>query len=704
MRNLLLLALFVLTFVTNMNAQVDLTRIDIVRDKWGVPHIFAPTDEEVSYGLAWATAEDDFKTMQELLLSVKGLLGSVNGKDGAILDFMYQAVDVEEIVEQKYDAVLSPKFKKILEYYALAVNSYAEQNPAEVLHKKLFPVTGKDLMKSYTMTMTLLTNVHIDIQKILGGHLGSYGMPLPDGSNAFAFNSNKTKDGKTYLAVNSHQPLEGLFSWYEAHVCSEEGWNMLGGTFPGGAAIYLGTNEHLGWANTLNHPDLVDVYQLEMNPKNKLQYRFDGEWLTLEERVVKLKVKVGFLKIPVKKKLYKSVYGTTLKGKDGNFYSMRYPANMDIMAPQQLYRMNKAKSYEEFVEIMGMQHQAGINTVMADRKDNIFFLSNGQFPYRDPNYDWFNVLPGDTSATLWEANKWHPLEEVLQIHNPSSGYLYNTNNTPFHASGDEDDIDPSDIEPTMGYLWEDNNRSIRAKKLIDSYDKIDYEDFKTIKYDTKWDKDMYSYGIEGLDLFLKLDPIKYPDLKDAIEVIQAWNFDTNVENEEVTLLMFAVYEVVEKVTSTARQYDCNEFFEADYVEALRAAKKHMLKHFGSLRVPLGDVQKHVRGDVELPISGSPDVIAATIAQPYKKGMLKTFVGDSYIMLIKYSADSVEIETVHAYGASTHLDSPHSTDQMQMFVDKELKPMTLNKDKIYAEAESIYHPGGEPKSEATANNK
>lgn len=703
MRNLLWLAAFTLSFFYNASAQVDVTRIDIVRDKWGVPHVFAPTDEEVAYGLAWATAEDDFKTTQELLLSVKGLLGSVNGKSGAVLDFMYQAVDVDDIVEAKYDVVLSDKFKKILENYALALNTYAEQNPKEVLHKKLFPVSGKDLMKGYTMTMTLLTNVYVDLQKIMGGYLGNYGMPnMPDGSNAFAFNSNKTADGKTYLAVNSHQPLEGLFSWYEAHVCSEEGWNMLGGTFPGGAAIFLGTNEHLGWANTLNHPDLVDVYKLEMHPKNKLQYKFDGEWLTLEEKVVKLKVKIGFLTIPVKKKIYKSVYGSTLEGKDG-FYSMRYPANLDIMAPEQLYYMNKAKSYEEFVSIMGMQHQAGINTIYADRKDNIYFLSNGQFPYRNPNYDWLNVLPGDTSATLWEP-KWHPLEELVQYHNPSSGYLYNTNNTPFHAAGDLDNIDPTSVDQTFGYLWEDNNRSIRAKKLIESYGKITYEDFKTIKYDTKFDEELYTYGIEDLATFKILDPEKYPDLKDAIEVIQDWDYDTNIENKEVTLIAFAVYNIIEKVTGCARQYDCNAFDEAAYVEALREAKKHMLKHFGSLRVPLGDVQKHVRGDVELPVSGAPDVIAATIAQPYKKGMLRTMVGDSYIMMIKYSADSVEIETVHAYGASAKPGNPHSTDQMQLFVDKQLKPMTLNKDKIYAEAERIYHPGGKVVTDATANGK
>jgi acyl-homoserine-lactone acylase len=117
----------------------------------------------------------------------------------------------------------------------------------------------------------------------------------------------------------------------------------------------------------------------------------------------------------------------------------------------------------------------------------------------------------------------------------------------------------------------------------------------------------------------------------------------------------------------------------------------MLKYFGSLRVPLGDVQKHARGNVEIPIGGMPEVLAATITQPYKDGKRRTFVGDSYIELVRYSKDTVEIESINAYGASAKPNSPHYTDQMQMFVDQKLKPMTLNKEQIYHDAENIYHP-------------
>lgn len=685
------LLLLLLISLTTAWAQIDVSKIDIVRDKWGVPHIFAPTDEEVAYGLAWATGEDDFKTAQELLLCVRGMLGEVNGKSGAVLDFMYYILDVDRVVEAQFETAYSAKFKKVLQYYAEGLNDYAASHPEELLHKNLFPVDAKDLVKSYTLTLAMLANVYIDIQKIFGGFIAEYEGSLPDGSNAFAFSSKKTTDGKAYLIVNSHQPLEGLFSWYEVHVCSEEGWNFLGGTFPGGAAPFLGTNENLGWANTLNHPDFVDVYKLQMHPKDKLKYKFDDGWETLEPYTAKVKVKVGFLKIPVKRTFYRSKYGPTLKNDDG-FYSIRFAAGLDIRAPEQTYRMNKAKNYEEFMDVMRMQAHPCTNLIYADRDDNIYYISNGLFPKRNPKYNWAGVLPGNTSETLWKAGDYYPLDSLPQYLNPQSGYLFNTNNSCFNATGPAENLNPYAFNSTFSYELEDNNRSIRAQDLIAQYNKISYEDAKKIKYDNVFNPDLYTYGCENLGVLTQLDPIKYPDLADAIAVGRDWDRTTDVDNKEAALLLFAFYEIAGKMVERASQYECNAFYEEEYVIALRNAKKHMLKYFGSIRVPLGDVQKLVRGDKVLPIGGGPDVLGATMTEPYKNGMRKSQVGDSYIMMCQYSKDSIAIETIHSYGASAKPSSPHYTDQMDLFVKKGFKPMTLDKATIYREAASIYHPG------------
>ena len=167
----------------------------------------------------------------------------------------------------------------------------------------------------------------------------------------FAFNSQKTTDGNTYFAINTHQPLDGPVSWYEAHLCSEEGTNILGALFAGSPNILTGTNENLAWTHTVNEPDKTDVFALEMHPKEKLKYRVDENYLSLIKR--KAILRYSLLGIPnrIKKKFYNSIYGPTLKNKSG-FYAVRTPILFDIRALNQWWLMNKAKNFSEFYKIL----------------------------------------------------------------------------------------------------------------------------------------------------------------------------------------------------------------------------------------------------------------------------------------------------------------------------------------------------------------
>lgn len=679
-------------------SQINPKNVEIVRDMWGVPHIFGKSDADVAYGLAWATCEDDFETLQHLLLASNGRLGEVTGKNGVILDFMGHIAQVKTQVDELYEGSFSAEYLAYLQAYVDGINKYAENNPGEILRKNLFPIDDKDVLQANTLTLVLLTSVYVEIQQVFSRSISlfeknlTYDGNLPDGSNAFAFNKNKTKDGHTYLAINSHQPLEGLFSWYEAHLVSEEGMNILGGTFPGGASAFLGVNEHLGWAATLNHPDLCDVYKLEMHPKKKLMYKFDDGYEKLEVVKAKAKVKLGPIRLPITKKFYRSKHGIVLKNKDG-YYALRFPANLDIAGSEQLYWMNKAKSFDEFNEILAEGHFAGTNNVYADGEGNIQYISLGQFPYRDPSYDWLSVLPGNTSKTLWEP-KFHPFSDLARYVNPSSGYVFNTNGTPFFATSPEDNIDPLTINKTFGYQdpTKMNNRTIRSRDLIGQYDKVNWEDFKAIKYDQGFNENFETFNVNNMSLIAALSVEKYPDLKEALEVINSWDHSADVDDENAALIVFTFNNLTEIIMSTGMQYESNSFTEEEYVKALRSAVKHMKKHFGTLKVKLGDVQKHVRGDKELPMGGAPDVLAAIMSKPHKNGKLKTFVGESFIMLVDFDESGTpRIETVNAFGASNKPDSPHYTDQMELWTQQKTKSMTLNREEVYKNAEQIYHP-------------
>lgn len=693
---LLLSLLF--TCQLSSQAQINVANVEIVRDNFGVPHIFGKTDADVAYGLAWATAEDDFGTVQQLLLAANGRLGEVTGKNGALLDFMGKIAQVEEQVEKRFDGTFSEHYLEYLNAYTDGLNRFAELHPDEILRKGLFPITPKDLVKANTLTLVFLTSVYVEIQQIFTRSIVLYERTikydgnLPDGSNAFAINGNKTANGHTYLAINSHQPLEGLFSWYEAHLVSDEGMNILGGTFPGGVNIFHGVNEHLGWAATLNHPDLCDVYKLEMNPKSKLQYKFDDGYENLETFKAKVKVKLGPLRVPVTRKFYRSKHGVVIRNKDG-FYALRFPANMDLAGTEQLYWMNKADNFEEFNRALALGHFPGTNNIYADGEGNIQYASLGMFAYKDSTYDWLSVLPGNTSKTLWEE-KFHPVSDLPRYVNPRSGYLFNTNGTPFVATADEENLKSSDFNKTFGYQDESkiNNRTIRSKEILSGFDKMTWEDFRTLKYDQTFNDEWATFNINNMRTIEQLDPAKYPDLKEAIEVVNAWDHTANVEDTEAALLILAFNNLAAIIMSNGMQYASNTIPEEKFVEALRDAKKHMLKHFGALRVPLGDVQKHVRGDKVIGVGGAPDVIAANFCKPYEKGMMKTFVGDSYIILVDFDENGKPtIGSINAFGASNRPESAHYNDQMELWAAQKTKPMTLDKQEVYEKAERVYHP-------------
>lgn len=692
MKKIILLTLLFYAYTFSFSIEINTKNIQIIRDKWGVPHIYGKTDEEVAYGLAWATCEDDIKSMRENLLTARGRLAEIKGKDGAIMDFLCAFIGARESVDKYYEQSFSPKFKNILSAYVLACNNYIRSHPEESILKDLLPITEKDMIVGYTIGLSLMTNVPFTLMKLTGGTLKTDHLVAPKGSNGFALNSAKTKDGNTYLGINSHQPLEGPYSWYEAHLHSDEGWNILGGTFPGGATIFHGANQNLGWAHTVSFADHDDVYLLKMHPTEKLTYYFDGKWLKLEEKKVKLKVKLfWFIKIPITKKFYKSVYGPVME-KDGNYFAMRFPAAFDIRGAEQWYHMNKAQNFEEFQQALKMEALPGLNIVYADKFDTIMFIDNGHFPRRNKNYNWWKVLPGDTSATLWKANDYYPYDTLLKVINPKCGYVFNNNNSPFYCTSKSDNPDKKTHPLAAYYFPYQNNRALRTGYLLENSGKLSYDEFKKIKYDQYFMNPAYNYAMINIEDILQLDVKKYPHLKDAITVLKSWDRHASADSRQASLVALIVRQVIDKLVEEGNfpstQTRIKEWF---LVQCVEDAQKHLMKHFGTLEVPLGDLQKLVRGKKELPVGGIPDVIATMWMKKHKGGKFKADVGETYIELVQFTKDGPVIETISPYGASNVEGNKHYDDQMEYFVQQKCKKMSMNYEEIMREKERVYHP-------------
>ena len=675
MNKKIVLSLFLFGFLFLSQAQINPKNIDIVRDKWGVPHIYGKTDAETAYGLAWAHAEDDFKTIQHTLMLGKGLLGLKFGKKGAAIDYFVGLIRARKVAHDSINT-LTPAYRKVLRGYMEGINAYAKSHKKEVVMRKIFPVTEVDLLTSYVVSLSVMDKVDRVVSDLFNNKITENPYSIY-GSNAIAISRKKTTNGKTFLDINSHQPLEGPLSWYEAHLVSEEGWNILGGLFAGGTSVFQGVNPYLGWGHTVNYPDKVDVFKLKMHPTLKNTYQFDGKWLKLEEQKIKLRIKFLGIPIGIKKRAYWSVYGATVKN-DSGYYSVRFAANMGVKAPEQWYYMDKTKNLTEFKKVLKMTAITGFNIVYADKYDSIFYVSNGKIPIRNPRYHWDKVVPGNTSKTLW--TKFHPFADLPQITNPKSGYVFNMNNTVYNASGDQDNLNPMNLDQTMGYPFKDNNRSIRFQQLIHKLDKVSYKDFKRMKYDITLPDSLY-YSMDA-NVFFRLNPNKYPTIKNYLEGLQKWNHSANKDSYGATL-----FKVIYDVTTRGNY---KEITKTNAPEIVSKAQAHLIKNFGTIHVKLGTYQVHQRGNVELPVEGLPDVIAATHTKPFKNKE-RIFAGESHIMLVQFDKNGPVFETINAYGASNHPNSKHYTDQMQLYVNHKLKKMTLNKTEIYKNAERIYHP-------------
>ncbi len=674
---------FILLLFTNIvTGQINPAKIIIARDSFGVPHIFAPTDAEVAYGLAWAHAEDDFSTLQLVILSGKGKMGSALGKKGAQADYVVNLLRCRELVEEQWNT-LSPDFVDLIKGYVQGLNDYAKSHPGEIKYKKAFPFNEKEYLAATVFSLSIFCGVDKTLPRILGGNIGTIPGFSSEGSNAFAFHPSKTSSGEAFLAINAHQPVEGATAFYEAHLQSEQGWNMLGGLFPGACLIFHGTNEHLGWAHTVNNPDKIDVFQLQINPANNNQYKFDGEWLNMEVKKARLKIKG--IPFSVNKKVYWSKYGATIKSKKGVF-AMRLPANMDCKAMEEWFRMNKAKNFTEFYRAISMASLPMFNIVYADRYDTIFYISNAKLPVRNPDrqYNWKSTLPGNTSATLWTQFK--PTVALPQYLNPASGYLFNTNHSPFLATNKTNNLNPEKYDINDGFELFNNNRSLRVSELMNGVNKIDFEYFKSIKFDRKYPQKIeFTFGIDSM---FQLNASEHPLFKEVITNLQQWDYKAIVSSKGAAIFLLLFDYIPKKLRGSQPR----QLTRTESVEAFQYVNDYMLKHFGTVNITLGDIQKLTRGEDVRPGDGLPDILAAAYTAPYKDGMRKITVGDAYICFVRYPKSGLPIiESINTFGASQHPDSPHYIDQMSMFQNQQTKRMTLDKKEVLQNAEKIYHP-------------
>jgi acyl-homoserine-lactone acylase len=363
---------------------------------------------------------------------------------------------------------------------------------------------------------------------------------------------------------------------------------------------------------------------------------------------------------------------------------------MTIGAAEQWHTMNKARNYTEFRDALEMRGLPSLNIIYADRHDTIMYISNALHPKRVPGYDWRGVLPGDTSAVIW--NEFHPLSSNVQVIDPPSGYVFNTNNSPFNCTGRADNPNLALHDTLIREYYLENNRSIRFEGLMESRDKVGFDELLAMKYDMQYPDSIYIHYVSNPKLIGGLDPALYPDIAEEISLLANWDRRGATESVEAGFFLVTFQHFSNRIYERHELFERHEIPDEDFVASYRHAKRYLQKHFGSTRVPLGLLQRHVRGDRDWPIDGLPDQLAALHSKPWKNGRLRSFSGESYIQHVRFHAEGMHISSVQPYGASSKADSPHYADQVELYLTRRTKEISLDRKWVEQHATRTYHPG------------
>ncbi|WP_108810396.1 penicillin acylase family protein [Sphingorhabdus sp. Alg231-15] len=673
---------------------------EIIRDNYGVPHIFGKTDADVTFGVGYAHAEDDFQTIQESVAATRGLMARYNGSDGAPTDYIVALFDVWDTVDAKYESEVSDEVKAIADAYVAGLNLYASENPDKIMHG-LAPFKAKDVIAGslfktpffYGLDGTLLELFSDDrmAEIALDPGNGETAWMVSDrkapkrGSNAFAVAPSRSTDDVTRLIINSHQPMTGPVAWWEAHLVSEEGLDIQGGMFPGSPMVLHGFNRNLGWANTVSNPDLSDVYKLVINPKNENQYRLDGKWENFEVKTAKIRIKIfGPFAYTSEQKILRSQHGPVIQSKKGSF-AIRYAGMGEMRQTEQRLKVSKARNWDEFYAAMSMNALPSINYVYADKDGVVALIHNGQYPNRVEGWDWTKDMPGDRSDLIWDG--YRPYDAVPILLNPKSGFVYNSNNQPYDATDGPDNLRPEDFPKSMGLQTDQTNRSLRIMELTDGITKLDRAALLAIKFDTGYAKN--SQADKVVSAVLGHDWSAEPDMAAAAKHLAAWNRKMDIKNRHAALGgLTVVHEITERFTKIPAP---------EPLDAFRQAVDYLNKHYGRIDPEWGEINRLVRGDLSLPVSGASDTLRAIYpAEVRDDGKLHAIAGDTWIAMVEWDRSGKQsARVIHQFGNATlDKNSPHYADQAELFVAEKWRTALIERGEIEAAATRRYRPGRE----------
>ncbi|WP_165390993.1 acylase [Pseudoduganella lutea] len=697
-----------------LRLQAQAKRVTILRDKWGIPHVYGKTDADAVFGMLYAQAEDDFRRVERNFITALGRMAEVEGEKALYDDLRMKLFIRPDELQAQYKA--SPAWlKSLMTAWADGLNWYLHTHPQvrPALITRFEPwmalsfsegSIGGDIEE---VDVKLLKMFYEDIPVMAQARPAASLMKEPGGSNGFAIAPKISKSGNALLMINPHT---SFYFRPEIHVVSEAGLNAYGAVTWGQFFVYQGFNDRLGWMHTSGGGDVIDEFlETVIKKDGKYWYKYGGELRPVKEVAITLPFKVAGGMAEKKVTAYFTHHGPVVRREGDKWVSVAL-MNEPLKALQQSYLRTKARDYKAFWKAMELRTNSSNNTVYADADGNIAYFHGNFVPKRDPRFDFTKPVDGSDPATDWKGL--HTVEETIRLFNPKNGWIQNTNNWPYSAAGP---YSPRQQDyPAYMSMNPENARGIHAVRVLENKADFTLESLIAAAYDSK-----LTAFEPLLPLLLRAydetpaSALQKAGLGSQIAELRDWDMRYSLTSVATSLGIYWLQDLVKTYDVAAKEagmpvleYVERRLTAIQRLEALTRASAKLQNAFGTWRTPWGEINRFQRltGDIVQPFDDSKP----SIPVPYASGNWGALAaygmtsqqttkriygerGNSFVAAVEFGP-RIRAKSILAGGQSGDPASPHFNDQAEMYARGEFKDVLFYKQDVLKNLERQYQPG------------
>jgi acyl-homoserine-lactone acylase len=689
--------------------------VTIIRDDWGIAHVYGKTDRDAVFGMEYAQAEDDFSRVETNYINASGRLSEAEGESKIYQDLRMKLFIDPEAIKAAYAS--SPAWLKAL------MNSFADGlNYYLYTHPDVKPRVIKKFEPWMALTFTE-GSIGGDIERVNLTQLAAFygnehvanpprriedGPPEPSGSNGIAISPSNSLGHHALLLINPHT---SFYFRSELQMASDEGLDAYGAVTWGQFFIYQGFNDHAGWMHTSSGVNAISEYLETIEKKgNRYYYKYGAEELPAAAKTVTVPYRTDQGMAQKTFTVYYTQHGPVIGEQGGKWVTIRL-MQAPVKALIQSYTRTKAKDYKSFLQSMELHTNSSNNTIFADGDGDIAYFHGNFIPRRDPSFDWTKPVDGSTPRTDWHGLL--SIDETPHLLDPKSGWIYNSNDAPWSAAG-PGSIKKQDF-PVYVETGGESARGLHAVRVLEHRKDFTLDSLIGAAFDSylPWFEKTMPELIQAWEEDTDSDPLK-AKLAGPVNALRGWDLRWGVDSVPTSLAVFWGEDVVRRIGRDARNlgmttYDYvanNKVPPQQLLQSLSAACDKLEADFGSWKTPWGNINRFQRLDDDviphfddqrpsIPVeftSAQWGSLASFGAREYP-GTKKWYgtSGNSFVAVVEFGKP-VRARAVTAGGESGNPSSPHFDDEARRYSTGDLRDVYYYRSDLQGHTSREYHPG------------